>query len=136
MKASGKRTSSAPDAAASAVSAARSSSVASRSRIAGSACTHATVTGLLTMTSLPAPDRLQPLAAGAGPQSLRIVVDLERRHRLREHDPAQLRPREDVDVRRDLRGVVERPPADEQHLRAAVLAVDGHLAGGTSEDAL
>ena len=70
------------------------------------------------------------------PERLRVVVDLERRHRLRERDPGQLRPREDVDVGRDLRRVVERAAADESHLRPAVQAVDRDLAGGAPEDAL
>jgi hypothetical protein len=69
-------------------------------------------------------DCLEPLETGSRPQSFRVVVHLERWHRIRECDPRQVGPREDVDVGHDARGLVERAAADEPHLGTRVLAVD------------
>jgi hypothetical protein len=81
-------------------------------------------------------DRLEPFETGGRPQSFRVVVHLERRRRVRKGDPGQLRPGEDVYVGHNARGQVERPAANEQHLRPSVLAEDRHLAGRTAEDLL
>jgi ribosomal protein S18 acetylase RimI-like enzyme len=43
-------------------------------------------------------DRLEPLESGGRPQLVRVVVDPERLHRVRKHDPGQLRASEDVNV--------------------------------------
>src|ERR671936_898254 len=75
MNASGKTTSSAPSDRASAVRVATRSSVPSRSRIAGSACTDATVTALRTAASLyqrPARDLLERVRARQ--------IQVDRRH--------------------------------------------------------
>src|SRR5712691_7753667 len=61
-------------------------------------------------------DRVEPYETGGRPQGFHVVVDLERRRRVRERDPAQLRPGEDMDVRHNARGLVERTAADEPHL--------------------
>src|SRR6266508_1643815 len=81
-------------------------------------------------------DRLEPFETGSWPQGFRVVVHLERWHRLRERDPAQLGPGEDMNIGRDSRGVIERTAANEPHLGASVLAEDRHLTGRTAEDTL
>jgi hypothetical protein len=58
------------------------------------------------------------------------------RDRVRQLDPGHLRPREDVDVGRDARGIVERAAPDEPHSRSAVLAEDRDLACGAAVDLL
>src|SRR5438874_2204899 len=65
-----------------------------------------------------------------------VIADLERRRRLWERQPADLRPREDVDVGRDRRGLVERAGAHEPHLGPRVLAEDRDLAGRAPVDPL
>ena len=61
--------------------------------------------------------RPRPAAArGSRPaRALRVVVDVERRRALRERQPPELRPREDMDVRRDARGSSRVPPRTKRH---------------------
>ena len=81
-------------------------------------------------------ERLEALETGRRPQLLRVVVDLERRHRVGKRDPGQLRARVDVNVGRDGRRVVERPASNESHPGAGVLAEDSDLARRTTPDLL
>ena len=78
----------------------------------------------------------EAVETGGRPELLRVVVGRERRNRVRQRDPAQLRPRVDVNVRRHARRVVERAGADEQDARARVAAVDRDLARRAAEDPL
>ena len=59
----------------------------------------------------------EPLETRGRPQRLRVVVVVERRRRVGQRDPRQLRSRVDVRVGRDARRVVQRAAADEAHLR-------------------
>src|SRR5215213_10203993 len=81
-------------------------------------------------------ERLQPFEARRGPQLLRVVVDVERRNRVRERHPRKLRAREDVNVGRDRRRVVECAGANEPDLATRVLAVERHLARRAPPDPL
>jgi len=81
-------------------------------------------------------ERADSSEAFGGPELPRVVVDVERRHPLRQRHPRLLRAGEDVDVGRDARGLVERPRTDERDDRIAVVAVERDLALGTAEDGL
>lgn len=59
-----------------------------------------------------AQDCAATLEACGGPQRLHVVIDLECRDGLRQIDPRHFRPREDVRVRAQSRGIVERAYAD------------------------
>src|ERR1700722_19937690 len=59
------------------------------------------------------------------PQRLRVIIGRERRHSLRQFDPLHLRAGVNMHVRRQQRGVVQRPDAQEgQLLPAAIVAPD------------
>src|SRR6185437_7640493 len=77
-----------------------------------------------------------PFETGGRPEGLRVVVDLERRHRVRELDPGQLGAGKDMDVGCHRRRLVERAAPHESNLGTAVLAEDRHLTGRTAEDEL
>src|SRR6476619_7676230 len=55
-------------------------------------------------------DRLEPLETGGWPQGFRVVVDLERMRRVREHDPGQFGPGEDGTSGTTLEGWSSVPP--------------------------
>src|SRR5262245_47190598 len=105
--------------------------------VAANAHTSSTVTGTASGGGASRrADLLDALEARRGPQRLHVVEHIERRHRLGQRDPGQLRRGEDVDVGRDGRRLIERPAPDEEHVRVRVLAVDGDLTGRAAEDAL
>ena len=77
-----------------------------------------------------------PLEARGRPELLWVVVRREGRHGVRKRDPGKLRPRVDVDVRRNARRVVERSAANESRASSRIATEDRNLAGRAAEDPL